>query len=171
VQKYVKTIIQKNTLELLMSQSNFNVLFKAFNFMYDHHDAEAVFSWTIKYLIYFDIVKKFILFRDFYWVKDDNFLYLRIFILIWRKVFFLNLIVKMKIHLNNSRVEKSNRISLFNFYDVFSHFLKFVIIKSRDFKLRSHRKRISKIESSQIVEKFESIENEMNAFDSKKECI
>jgi hypothetical protein len=77
----------------------------------------------------------------------------------------------MKLHLDSSRAEESDRISLLNFYDVFSRLLKFFVIKPRDFKLWPQRKRITKIESFGIVEKFESIENEMNAFDSEDECI
>jgi hypothetical protein len=46
-----------------------------------------------------------------------------------KSVFCLNLAMKMKLHLNNSRAEKFDRISLLNFYDVFSRLLKFFIIK------------------------------------------
>jgi hypothetical protein len=77
----------------------------------------------------------------------------------------------MKLHHDNLRVEKSYKSSLLNFYDVFSRLLKFFVIKLRDFKLRPQRKQITKIESSEIVENFESIENEINAFDSEEECI
>jgi hypothetical protein len=72
---YSKTVIEKNSFELLISQTNFAALVRAFSVMYDHHDAKSDFSWAIKFLVFFDIVKDFILSRDSYWVKDDNFIF------------------------------------------------------------------------------------------------
>jgi hypothetical protein len=65
-------MIKKNHLELLIFQINFDALFRAFNVMYDHHDAKFVFFWAIKFLIFIDALKKLILSRDFYWIKSDN---------------------------------------------------------------------------------------------------
>jgi hypothetical protein len=77
----------------------------------------------------------------------------------------------MKLHLDSSRAEKSDRFFLLNFYDVFSRLLKFVVIKSHDFKLRFRRKRITKIKSAEIVKEFDNIENEMNAADFDEKCM
>jgi hypothetical protein len=86
-------------------------------------------------------------------------------------MFFLNLVVKMKLHFNNSRAERFDKFFLLNFYDVFFRLFKFIVIKFRDFKLRFRRKRITKIKCAEIVKKFEDIENEMNAIDFDEKCI
>ncbi len=72
MQEYVKAMIEKDHLGLLASQINFGALFRAFNVMYDHHDAEFVFPWAAKFLVFTDALKKPILSRDPYWIKGDN---------------------------------------------------------------------------------------------------
>jgi hypothetical protein len=86
-------------------------------------------------------------------------------------MFFLNLVVKIKLHFDNFRAKKSDRFFLLNFYDVFFRLFKFIVIKFHDFKFRSRRKRIIKIKCAEIVKKFEDIENEMNAIDFDEKCI
>lgn len=54
-----------------------------------------------------------------------------------KQVYFLNLAVKMKLHLNNLKnpqVEGTNCQSLFEFYDCFSYNPKYNFIHPRDFK-------------------------------------
>jgi hypothetical protein len=139
--------------------------------MYDYHDAKFVFFWMIKFLIFIDVLNKLILFRDFYWIKNDNSYMLKNFNIDLKKSVFLNLVVKIKLHLDNYEAKKFDKFSLLNFWNVFSRFLKFVVIKSRDFKLKFRRNRITKIKCAEIVKKFENIENEMNAIDFEKKCI
>lgn len=59
--------LRKNSLELLISQTNSDALFRAFSVMYDHHDAESVFPWAIKFLV-FSTSSKSLLLRDIPWI-------------------------------------------------------------------------------------------------------
>ncbi len=69
----------------------------------------------------------------------------------------------MKLHLNNSRVEKIDRVSLLNFFDAFFHLFKYSIIKSNDFKFRSRRNlKLTKIAFLDCVNEFEEMNKKMN---------
>ncbi len=69
----------------------------------------------------------------------------------------------MKLHLNNSRVEEIDRVSLLNFFDAFSHLFKYSTIKSNDCKLRSRRNlKSTKVVLFDCVDEFEIMNEKMN---------
>ena len=87
-----------------------------------------------------------------------------IFILIWKSVFFVNLIVKIKMHLNHSREKNFDRQNLLNFWDSFFRLFQFTRIKLKHFNRKFIRHfRVSKSKlSSFIALSFEKIPESMN---------
>ena len=164
---YVKTALSKDKLQLLMSETNSQKLFAAFFTLYDHHDAKSIFFWAVKYLVFANTVKQSIMSRDSYWIKNVLLSRERFFILIWRTVYFVNLTVKMKLHLNNPRAKHSDRTFLLHYYDVFSLILKYFTIKSQHFRLRPKRSKTIKESHSEIVKKFDILNDEIELNSSK----
>ena len=65
----MKSAMRRDNLGLLQSEHDSSRLFKAFAQKYDPHDAETVFPWAAKDLMFHESSKKGVMPRGPYWIK------------------------------------------------------------------------------------------------------
>ena len=131
LQDYIKTVIEKDLLSLFRMKMNSAKLFHAFQQQYNHYDVKTVFSWAVREIMFWELSKETAMSQRLYWIKgvlscyDVDSLYTNMNSV----VFFLNLAVKMKLHLNASHAEGLDCSALLFYYDEFLKRLKYDVIK------------------------------------------
>lgn len=140
-QDYIRQAIASDSTGRLKTEKDTKRLFRVFCRRYSHHDAEKVFPWASKYVKFDETRQQGEMSKGPYWIKGEPACShaSASFILILNIVYFINLAVKTKLHLDAPRAEHTDRQSLLDYYDLFPRLPKYGDIKPRHFKKKPLR--------------------------------